>query len=123
MAVGVAALGATAVVGTRSPHVPGSYPVCPSLALTGFYCPGCGTLRAMHDLWNLDVVGAWFMNPFALLALPFVVGSWLAWMHRAVTGRPRRYISPPWVPNALLVAVVAYWVLRNVPVLEPYLAP
>jgi hypothetical protein len=123
LAMGAAALGAAAVVGTYSPHVPGSYPVCPSLLLTGLYCPGCGSLRATHDLWNLDLAGAWSMNPLAVVALPFVIASWLAWLHRAVTGRPRRRISRPWVPNALLVVVLGYWVLRNVPVLQPYLAP
>lgn len=123
VAVGLGAVGAVAFLGLRSPHVPGLYPVCPSLALTGLYCPGCGSLRALHDLWHLDLAGAWSMNPLAVLVLPFVVGSWLAWVRRAATGRPRRWISPPWVPNAVLVVVLAYWVLRNVPALAPFLAP
>ncbi len=117
------ALGGAAVLGTWSPHTPGIYPVCPSLALTGLYCPGCGSMRAVSDLWNNDLAGAWSMNPLLLIALPVVVASWFAWVRRAVTGRPRRWISPPWVPNVLLVVVVAYWVLRNVPALVPYLAP
>jgi hypothetical protein len=117
------ALGAGALLGRVDPHVPGFYPVCPSYALTGLYCPGCGTLRALHDLWHLDLAGAWSMNPLAVLALPVVIASWLAWVRRAVTGSPRRWISPPWVPVAVLVVVLAFWVLRNVPTLEPYLAP
>ena len=121
--VAAAALGGAAVLGANSPHVPGIYPTCPSLTLTGLYCPGCGSMRAVHDLWHLDIAGAWSMNPLAVLALPVVIGYWVAWLRRAVTGQPRRYISPPWVPVALLIVVVAYWVLRNVPLLEPYLAP
>jgi hypothetical protein len=122
-AVAAGALGVGALLGTVDPHVPGFYPVCPSYALTGLYCPGCGTLRALHDLWHLDLAGAWSMNPLAVLALPFLVASWLAWARRAVTGAPRRWISPPWVPRALLLVVLAFWVLRNVPALSPYLAP
>lgn len=121
--VAAGALGGASVLGTFSPHTPGIYPSCPSLALTGLYCPGCGSMRAVHDVWNLDLAGAWSMNPLAVVMMPVLVGYWLAWLHRTVTGRPRRYISPPWVPNALLVVVVAYWVLRNVPALAPYLAP
>ena len=121
--VAASALGGAAVLGARSPHVPGIYPTCPSLTLTGLYCPGCGSMRAVHDLWNLDLAGAWSMNPLAVLALPVVIGYWVAWVRRSVTGQPRRYISPPWVPNAFLVVVIAYWVLRNVPALQPYLAP
>jgi hypothetical protein len=121
--VAASAFGGAAVLGTWSPHTPGIYPTCPSLALTGLYCPGCGSMRAISDLWHLDLAGAWSMNPLAVLALPVLVGYWFAWLHRRVTGRPRRYISPPWVPNTLLVVILAYWVLRNVPFLEPYLAP
>ena len=123
--LGVAAggVGVGALLGTVSPHVPGFYPMCPSYALTGLYCPGCGSLRALHDLAHLDVAGAWSMNPLMVLALPVVVASWFAWLHRAATGRPRRWISPPWVPNVLLVVVLLFWVARNVPVLQPYLAP
>lgn len=121
--VGLGTVAAGALLGTVSPHLPGFYPVCPSYALTGLYCPGCGSLRAVHDLVHLDLAGAWSMNPLAVLALPLVVGSWFAWLHRAAAGRPRRWISPPWVPNALLVVVVVFWVARNIPVLAPYLAP
>lgn len=122
-AAAAVAVGAVAALGLRSPHVPGFYPVCPSYALTGMYCPGCGSLRALHDLVHLDLAGAWSMNPLAVLVVPVVIGSWVAWVRRAATGRPRRWISPPWVPNAVLVAVLAFWVLRNVPALAPYLAP
>ena len=41
-----AVVGAFAYVGTVDPNQPGHYPVCPLLALTGVYCPGCGGLRS-----------------------------------------------------------------------------
>ena len=37
---------------------PGHYPTCPFLAITGWYCPGCGSLRAVHDLLHGDLAGA-----------------------------------------------------------------
>ncbi len=121
--VALGALGGVAFLGAHSPHVPGIYPTCPSFALTGTYCPGCGSMRALHDLWHLDLGGAWGMNPLLVLSLPAVVASWFAWLRRAATGRPRRWAAPPWVPTTVLVVVLAYWVLRNVPVLAPSLAP
>ena len=39
-----------AVLYTFDPRNPGTYPICPFLGLTGFHCPGCGTLRALHQL-------------------------------------------------------------------------
>lgn len=123
--VGVAlgAVVAGAFLGRVDPHVPGLYPTCPFYALTGMYCPGCGTLRALHDLWHVDLAAAWSMNPVTVLAVPFILASWLAWLLRSASGRPRRWIAPPWVPKTVLVVVVAFWVLRNVPALAPYLAP
>ena len=41
---------ALATLATVDPNQPGHYPTCPFLATTGFYCPGCGALRAVHDL-------------------------------------------------------------------------
>lgn len=48
------------------------FPPCPFLWLTGFYCPGCGSLRALHQLLHGNFAAAISFNPFAVLALPFV---------------------------------------------------
>lgn len=122
------AVAATAVVGvvvlaTVDPHRPGRYPTCPFLALTGLYCPGCGSLRGLHDLAHLDLAGAWAMNPALVIAAPVLVGAWVAWLRRSLSGRQRRVVAPAWTIWALLVLVLAYWVARNVPVLAPWLAP
>ena len=109
----VAAVAAAAVVATVDPNEPGHFPPCPVLALTGFYCTGCGTLRAAHALLHLDLAGAWAMNPATLLFAPVVVATWLAWMVRAWTGRPRRWAAPTWSVVAGLVALVAFTVARN----------
>ncbi|MCL3861876.1 DUF2752 domain-containing protein [Actinotalea sp. K2] len=121
--VAAGATGALVVVGTLSPYRSGTYPTCPLLALTGLYCPGCGSLRATHDLVNLDVVAALGMNPLTPLALLFLLTSWVAWTWRSVTGRPRRWLAPPWALWALLVVILAFAVARNTPFLAPWLAP
>ena len=43
------ALAATAYVGLVDPNESGHYPTCPFLALTGRFCPGCGSLRAARN--------------------------------------------------------------------------
>ena len=35
-----------------------AFPPCPSPWLTGFHCPGCGTLRSLHRLLHGDLAGA-----------------------------------------------------------------
>lgn len=98
-------------------------PPCPSEWLTGLFCPGCGTTRALHALLHLDLAGALAMNPVLVLSLPFVglllanqflvlPGTWQAAARRVGDARP-------WA-----VVLIAYAVARNLP-WEPFtwLAP
>jgi len=126
--VGGLALAATAYVALVDPNRPGHYLTCPLLAMTGLYCAACGGLRAVHDLAHLDVAGAWAMNPLLVLAWPLVVLAWARWLGRSwgsggrppTAGSDRRSARLAW---AVLVVVVAYAILRNVPALAPWLAP
>jgi hypothetical protein len=114
-AVGALVAAGTAYVAAVDPNQPGHYPVCPTYALAGIYCPGCGMLRATHDLLHLDLGGVLARNP---LVLPLYVGLVLlfaAWVRAAWTGRPLRWDPPSWMPWALATAFVAVVVVRNVP--------
>ncbi|WP_230209004.1 DUF2752 domain-containing protein [Nostocoides sp. HKS02] len=109
---GACAVGVVAVV---DPNQPGHYPTCPFLALTGLYCPGCGSLRAVHDLAHGDLTGALARNPLAVIAVAALVAGYLAWTRRLWRGQPRTWAAPPWLLYGLLGMVIAFWVLRNVP--------
>lgn len=109
----------------RDPHSQ-SWGLCPFLELTGLYCPGCGGLRAVNDLTNLDVVSAASSNLLFVVTLPVVIGLWLVWLVRAWRGDParvdgagarasRRGLQLGWV--ALALAGV-FLVVRNLPGLE-----
>lgn len=123
LAVAVAGAAGLALLAVVDPNQPGHYPVCPFYALTGLYCPGCGSLRALHDLAHLDLAGAWGMNPLLVLAVPFLAWTWVAWVGREVRGVPRTRLAHPGWLYALAALVLAFWVLRNVPPLAPWLAP
>lgn len=127
--VATAVVGATVALALRSPHVSGSWGVCPSLLLTGMWCPACGGLRAVHELTQGDVAGAFAMNPGVVIGLPLAVAVWFWWLLGTVGRRPTR---GPLVAVGALVSTRAGWVflalavvfgvLRNVPGLEA-LAP
>lgn len=115
-AVTAAAAAVTVGVATVSPEESGHYPTCPFLALTGLYCPGCGSLRAVHALAHGDLLTAWDRNPLAVLLLPFVLVAWAAWGLRLLgvsAWHPSR-IPAGWIWG-LLAVVVVYWIARNVP--------
>jgi hypothetical protein len=92
------------------------YPSCPFHALTGYYCPGCGSLRAIHQLLHGEIENAFRLNPLLVLCLPplayAALASQLQWFRFAWAERMRRSSSWPWV----IVAMVSlFWLLRNLP--------
>jgi hypothetical protein len=99
-----------------NPATTSLYPTCPFFWATGCYCPGCGTLRALHQLVRGHLSAAFGLNPLTVASLPFL-GYWVVSEAKlAVMGYPLRkiFLSPRAV-WALLVLILAYWVLRNLP--------
>lgn len=109
------ALTALGWVGTVDPSEPGHYPTCPFLAVTGWFCPGCGSLRALHALAHGDVSVAMARNPLMVLTVPALVVWWSVWLVRSVRRQPQRWAAPAWAIWALLAVVVAFTVARNIP--------
>src|SRR4051794_7766742 len=56
-----------------NPASSGVFPPCPLHYLTGLYCPGCGSLRAIHALLHGNLHNAWAMNPLTMVLLPFLI--------------------------------------------------
>ena len=82
------------------------FPPCPFHLVTGLHCPGCGSLRALHGLLHADLPGALTMNPLLIVSLPFLAILFFrpSWSYR------------PWLCWLAFGILLAYWVLRNVPV-------
>lgn len=113
--VTAAALLAAATLHVMDPNEPGNYPLCPFLALTGWYCPGCGSLRAVRALAMLDLGTAWARNPLTTLAVLGLVVWFLTWVRRRWLDLPRRTLPPAWAVYGLAVLVVVFGVVRNLP--------
>jgi hypothetical protein len=124
LATGAVVLAATAFVGLVDPNEPGHYPLCPTKYLTGVDCPGCGGLRATHDLVRGDVVGALDHNAaVVLLVLPGLVLLWAAWLVRSWRGeqaaptaldRAAAWLTSRRVLLVLGILVLAFTVARNI---------
>lgn len=113
---GVAAAGCL-FVGLVDPTRTALLPTCPFKVVTGgLDCPGCGTTRAMHQLLNGNVTAAVGLNALALLALPYVLYSWLAWALPTVSSVRLPVVRlPAKAIYGLVGLVVAWWVVRNLP--------
>ena len=115
--LGLAALPCLALVYARNPAEPGFYPPCIFYALTGLHCPGCGTLRAVHQLLHGNLIAAFGYNPYTMLALPIIGYAFLSALLLSTYGKrlPTVFFHPALIWG-LLVAVLSFWVLRNVPI-------
>lgn len=101
------------------------YPQCALYKITGLLCPGCGGLRAVHQLAHGHLLTAFRFNPLAVLALPPFCLWAAGQLWRELRGQPLRPINLPsfWI-KVLLIALIAFGVLRNLPMAPfTYLAP
>lgn len=115
---------AAAVIAEGDPYSPGFFPKCIFLQATGHWCPGCGGLRATYSLLHGDLGGAMAMNPLVpVLILPLTLFGfgWL-WLSAAGVKLPA-FDIPRWSVFVILGVLGAFWILRNIPMFEPYLAP
>ena len=97
------------------------YPPCPFRTLTGFYCPGCGSLRAVHQLLHGNLLAGFRLNLLMMLSLPIMGYALIANIIYFVRGYPlpRIFVPAIWI-WILLIVILLFWVLRNVP-LYPFL--
>ncbi len=91
------------------------YPRCFLNVATGLYCPGCGTLRALTALGELDFRTAFLYNPFLFLIVgPLAAYMCAIFLKRAITGRWAPSILSSYkaaLPTAIVVIVI--FVIRN----------
>lgn len=117
--IGIAVLSLLSLYFFFEPVQGSLFPECPFYAYTGLYCPGCGSQRATHDLLHLNILEAIDHNPLMMGVLFFAGTSFL--ISRSFYYKILYSPKTPWV---LLIIVVVFWILRNLP-LYPFtlLAP
>ncbi len=55
------------------PATAGFYPPCLFRTVLGMRCPGCGSLRAVHQLLHGQVAAAWALNRMIFIAGPLAL--------------------------------------------------
>lgn len=114
-------IAASAFLFAFNPAVSRFYLPCPFNFLMGFYCPGCGTLRALHQLLHGNVFAAIKLNALTVFFVPFIGYSFVSYITTGIKGwsLPKVFI-PAVLIWILLGAVILFGILRNIPV-EPFL--
>ncbi|WP_157957307.1 DUF2752 domain-containing protein [Winogradskyella tangerina] len=92
------------------------FPKCPFHQLTGFHCPGCGSQRALNKILNGDIIGGIrhnYLIPFAVFVILYQLIYYL--ITKYTTKTMKNIFHNAKVTNVILILVILFWVLRNVP--------
>lgn len=92
------------------------FPRCLFHSLTGAYCPGCGSQRALHSLLHFNIAGVVSYNflflPAALLILYHYIHPIFNLIFNWKLPNLFYMKNTPWV---ILAIVLVYWTARNLP--------
>lgn len=85
--------------------------------VTGLYCPGCGSQRALHQLAHGHFIEALRYNPLMIITLPIILYGMGLQIWNYLFGTEIRF---PLFYNKIFIfgffgLGVVYWVLRNIP--------
>jgi hypothetical protein len=91
------------------------YPTCLFHESTGLLCPGCGSLRALHQLLHGHFVAAFRCNALLVLSIPLLAWWALRRGIAAIANRPYAFhVRPLWLWSAGAVLIL-FGILRNLP--------
>lgn len=116
VAISLLVAGGLILLYVRDPAVPGFFPPCPFLFLTGFYCPGCGALRTLHELMHFHFAHAFELNALvviSVLPLGIYLARWLLAFSNLMQLKARPL--PKSAYYSVLFVLLTFWLLRNLP--------
>ncbi len=97
---------------------PGSFfPQCPFHALTGLYCPGCGSQRALSALLHGNFIDALHDNLLAMISLPVLIFSASVYSLNFFRKKKLKQsiFYKNWFVWLVLFSVIVFTILRNIP--------
>ncbi len=91
-------------------------PKCPSLLITGYECPGCGSQRAIHDLLHFRIGNAFAHNLLVPIVIPYII---LGIYFQYFGGKERypkaeRILFGRWAALIVLTIIICYCIIRNI---------
>jgi hypothetical protein len=99
-----------------NPYNHNFFPECIFHKLTGYKCPGCGSQRAIHYLFNLDIENAFRENALLVISIPYIIVLFYFKMVSEKSDRQLK-INKILLGNkaliVIIVSVLAFWILRN----------
>lgn len=112
--ISIAAVAGLVVLYAFNPAESSFFPKCPFFWLTGLKCPGCGSLRATHQLLHLHIGKALGYNALMVVCIPLLL--FLIVSDALKAKFPRLYLlgRNPILSWSVVALVFLWWILRNI---------
>ena len=99
-----------------NPSVHSFYPKCSINAATGFYCPGCGSTRALFHLTHGNVLEAFRLNPGLVGLIALSLTDYVRYFWAVVHNQPfQTLFGKLKLVVSLLGVLLLYGIIRNIP--------
>ncbi len=94
------------------------FPECPFYKITGYNCPGCGSQRAVHSLLHGELLKAVHFNLLLVISVPFLITHFTYKVISIIKNKDIKWpvVYYPATPKVVFILVIAFWILRNLPV-------
>lgn len=91
------------------------FPKCPFYVVTGFYCPGCGSQRALHQLLHFKIIETLNYNALYILGLGTIIYNISINTLNAYWDKNYyNILYHPKTPIIIGIIIVLFWILRNI---------
>lgn len=83
---------------------------CPFWMITGYYCPGCGSQRAIHSLLNGNIIEGIRYNYLLVPSLAYVILLTIA----PNQGRMVNLLTSETACWIIFAVIMGWWLFRNI---------
>jgi hypothetical protein len=100
----------------KHPSDYGFIPSCVFYKMTGLYCPGCGSMRAMHFLLTGSIFLSLRCNPLVIFLFPLIIFLLIKWLYAIFGQKELTFRGLQYIYWGVLVVIVLFFIIRNIPV-------
>lgn len=91
------------------------FPKCPFYTLTGIYCAGCGSQRAIHQIMNGQIITGIRHNYLLIVVIGVLSYKTLLYILNKIYNKSHFDIfHKPIATKIILIIVLLFWTLRNI---------
>ena len=91
------------------------FPKCPFYSLTGLYCPGCGSQRAIHQFLHGHLLEGLKHNFLIVILATVLIYDGTIFLLNHFTKKPiNNLLHQSIITKLILIIILSFWVLRNI---------